>query len=41
MPTKEDKEKSKLHLVWEVVHEGLGYVVILVALVTVGLGTKL
>lgn len=39
---KEDEDKNTLHLVWEVIHKGLGYVAItILAFVTVGLGTKL
>lgn len=38
---KEDEDKSTLRVVWEVIHKGLGYVAIILAFVTVGLGTKL
>jgi hypothetical protein len=38
---KEDEDKSTMRVLWEVIHKGLGYVAIILAFVTVGLGTKL
>jgi hypothetical protein len=38
---KEDEDKSTLRVVWEIIHKGPGYVAIILAFVTVGLGTKL
>jgi protein-S-isoprenylcysteine O-methyltransferase Ste14 len=38
---KDGEEKGKWRVVWEVIHKGLGYVAIILAIVTVGLGTTL
>jgi hypothetical protein len=40
-PAKEGEEKSVIRLIWEIFHKGLGYIGIVLAIVTIGIGTTL
>ena len=40
-PPESDEKKSRSRFIWEIVHKGMGYIASILALITIGIGTRI